>query len=288
MREVRADIGWKALARRDLKWSTVPRERPMLCHHKLRWVDDRWVAIRSYTVAGAAAGKCFECLMYTGVATMVSVLLATWLGPMAESGAVFGAVSEIALHVAAMLSAGGVPQTAEQPDTVVGFDVRLWHSGRLWVPEDLMQLPPMAECGILTRLTTKEQDLLSCVPESYRRLLRPRMVDSRVDVRPTKVREDALVQWWCRLADSCFVSCPGDWPREVVDWQTRPWLWFCRELHLAGWSPGVPRRALHRSVVSSLVFGWLYMAEEALRCAAMGRYAIFCVVESGLQCNADQ
>lgn len=199
---------------------------------------------------------------------MVSVLLATWLGPMAERGCVFGAVPETALRVAAMLSAGGVTQTAEHPDTVVGFDVRLWHSGQLWVPDELMRLPSMEECCILTRLTTKEQELLSAIPESCRGLLRPRVVDSRVDVRPTKVREDALVQWWCRLADSCFVSCPGDWPREVVEWQARPWQWFCRELHIAGWSPSVPRRALHRAVVSSLA-GSGGCAWRKKRCAVL-------------------
>ena len=268
MREIRAGTGWKALARRDAQWSDVHHDRPILCHHKLRWVDDRWVAIRSYTVAGAAAAKSFECLMYTGVNTMVSVLLATWLGPLAEKGCGFGAVPETALRVAAMLSAGGVTQTAEHPDTVVGFDVRLWHSGQLWIPSELMRLPSMEACAILTRLTTKEQELLSAMPEPCRGLLRPRVVDSRVDVRPTKVREDALVQWWCRLADSCFVSCPGDWPREVVEWQARPWQWFCRELHIAGWSKGVPRRALHRAVVSSLA-GSGGCAWRKKRCAVL-------------------
>lgn len=252
MREVRASLGWNALARRDALWMHPTGVNPLLSHHKLRWVDDRWVAIRSRTIAGAAAAKCFECLMYSGMDIMGSVVLATWLGPLAESGISVLGTAATAIRVASLVSAGGVQQTAEEPDTVVGFDVRLWHSNRLWVPDQAMEMPAQGGCAIVARLTTKEQKVLSGRLSVHQSLLRPRVVDCRVDVRPAKVREDALVQWWCRLADSCFVSLSTDWPQAVLEWQARPWVWFCRELVLAGWSRGIPRRAMHRAIVSSL------------------------------------
>ena len=236
----------------------------------MRWVDDRWWALRCDSLVTARATCAADTLTYTNLPLHQAHALAVIATRLALP---LDAVCHLCKEVASFLVCS-VDQTHEDPASVVGIDIVFAHAatGDLLHEVDEYGLAKGLDQGcvigavpvqLLSRITTKNCDLLNDITWVRASRPQPRFSARITDVRAAPERAAALMGWVTRLADCTYSK--QDWvlpvrsrhecPDEAVlhPWQGRAVVALIRELVLSGWDVGTCTNACERVLASSLV-----------------------------------